>query len=253
MRALRIGIALGAALLAGVGSAGAQQVHKVGTGVAPFGFVDPKTNAIQGYAVEVMNAVAKEGGLQVQFIAFASFGEILPALLSKQIDIDASPTTITPERKAMGAEFSEVYAMWTEGLVVAKNDPKPYKSVDELRGEAVAAAVGTIYLDGLKAKSIFKEVRSFSTTDDAVQLLNKGEVKAFLTNAATMPFLQKQGQYPDVKMVSSYTPIYNSAGAIAVRKGETELLAKINTALAKLKADGTINMIATRWGVVPPN
>lgn len=253
MRASRIGVALGAALLAGVGSASAQQVYKVGTGVAPFGFVDPKTNAIQGYAVEVMNAVAKESGLQIQFVAFASFGEILPALLAKQIDIDASSTTITPERKAMGVEFSDVYAMWTESLIVAKSDPIPYKSIDELRGEAVAAGVGTIYLDGFKAKSIFKEVRSFSATGDGVQLINKGEVKAFLTTAATMIFLQKQGQYPDVKMVSSYTPIYNSAGAIAVRNGETELLAKINTALAKLKANGTINVIATKWGVVAPN
>jgi hypothetical protein len=61
-----------------------------------------------------------------------------------------------------------------ECLVVAKADPTPYQSVDELKGQVVAASVGTIYLHGLKAKSIFKEAKSFSTVDAALEALNKG-------------------------------------------------------------------------------
>ena len=36
---------------------------------------------------------------------------------------------------------------------------------------------------------------------------------------------------------------------IGVRKGDTELLAKINTSLAKLKANGTVEKILDKWGL----
>jgi polar amino acid transport system substrate-binding protein len=199
-----------------------------------------------------MNAVAKESGLRVDFTVFSSFGDILPALVAKRIDIDATSTTVTPERKAMGVEFSDIYAIWTEALVVARSDQTAYRSVDELRGQAVAAGVGTIYLDGIKAKGIFKETKALPTIDDAVAAINKGEIKGYLTNAAQISYLQKQGQYADVRVVASYVPVYMSAGGIAVRRGETDLLNKINAALAKLKADGTLKTLGGKWGIAPP-
>ncbi|MBA4036302.1 MAG: amino acid ABC transporter substrate-binding protein, partial [Bradyrhizobium sp.] len=36
---------------------------------------------------------------------------------------------------------------------------------------------------------------------------------------------------------------------IGVRKGDTELLAKINASLAKLKANGTVEKILDKWGL----
>ena len=42
--------------------------------------------------------------------------------------------------------------------------------------------------------------------------------------------------------------IVGSVG-IGVRKGDTELLAKINTSLAKLKANGTVEKILDKWGL----
>ncbi|HEY7297472.1 MAG TPA: ABC transporter substrate-binding protein [Xanthobacteraceae bacterium] len=251
MRSIKFVLVIAATMFS-AGIAHSQQVYKVGTGVVPFGFSDPKTNSTQGYSVDIMNGISRDAGFQVQFTGFASFGQILPALVSKQIDIDASSTTITPERKAMGADFSDVYAIWTECLVVARNDSTQYKSLDDLKGQVMGAGVGTIYLDDLKAKGGFKDVKAFATLEAATNALKSGEIKAYLTNAAQMTYLQRQGQYQDVLVVRSYVPVYHSSGGIAVRRGETELLNKINASLRKLKANGTVKTLADKWGIVPP-
>ena len=251
MRSIKAALAIVATLFA-VELAHSQQVYKVGTGVVPFGFADPRTNSTQGYSVDVMNAIAGDAGFQVQLTALASFGQILPALVSKQVDIAASSITITPERKAMGVDFSDVYAIWTECLVVARNDSTQYKSLDDLKGQITAAGVGTTYLDDLKARAIFKDVKAFPTLDGAVNAVKSGEVKGYLTNAAQMTYLQKHGQYQDVLVVRSYVPVHHSQGGIAVRRGETDLLNKINTSLGKLKANGTLKTLGDKWGIVPP-
>ena len=240
------------ACLALVAPASGQQVLKVGTGVAPFGFVDAKTNTPAGFSVEVMTAIAKDQGMQIQFVVMPVFGEMLPALVAKQIDINATSTTITPERRAMGVEFSEPYARWTEGLIVAKADQTPYKLVDELKGEVVAASVGTIYLAGLKSKTGFKEVRTIANAAQAVLAIGKNEIRGYLTASPLLAHMHKAGQLDDVRLVDTYVPAYPSIGGIAVRKEDTELLGKINAGLAKLKADGTLKAIADKWAILLP-
>jgi polar amino acid transport system substrate-binding protein len=252
MSLLRLASALVVASLTLIAPASAQQVLKVGTAVAGFGFPDAKTGAVQGYSVDVMTAIAKDSGLQIQIVPFASFGDVLPALLAKQIDISATATTITPERRAMGVDFSLPYAIWTDCLVVLKSDTKPYKSMDEFKGEVVSAGNGTNYLDGLRAKTGFKEVKAYPSTVEALQAMSKGEVKAYITNTVQMAYFQKGGQYLDYRVVETYVPTYPSIGGIAVRKGETELLNKINAGLTKMKGDGSLKAIAAKWNMLLP-
>ena len=51
-----------------------------------------------------------------------------------------------------------------------------------------------------------------------------------------------------MRLVDAYKPVTVGTVAIGVRKSDTELLAKINASLAKLKANGTIGKILEKWG-----
>jgi polar amino acid transport system substrate-binding protein len=235
-----------------VAPASAQQVLKVGTSVAGFGWPDTKTGVVQGYAVDVITAIAESAGLQIQIVPFASFADVLPALVAKQIDISATSTAITPERRAMGIDFSLPYASWTECLVVLKSDTRAYKSVDEFQGGVVAAGNGTTYLAGLRAKTGFKDVKGYATFEEGMQALSSGEVDAYLTTAPQMALFHRSGQYLDYRVVETYVPAYPSIGGIGVRKGETELLDKINVGLTKMKSDGSLSVIAVKWNLLAP-
>jgi polar amino acid transport system substrate-binding protein len=59
----------------------------------------------------------------------------------------------------------------------------------------------------------------------------------------------KLGGFPEVRLVDTYKPTILGTVAIGLRKSDTELLAKINTSLAKLKANGTVDKILGKWGL----
>src|ERR1700737_1418218 len=78
----------------------AQQVLKVGstpTGI-PFTFLDTKTNTIQGVMVDLVTAVGKDAGFQVQ-IEPMQFSTLIAALTSNKIDLISAAMYISPARR----------------------------------------------------------------------------------------------------------------------------------------------------------
>ena len=63
----------------------------------PFTYVDPRTNQLTGYDVEVMRAVADKTGWRVRFVQ-SQFDSIFPVLDADRIDVVANQVTINPER-----------------------------------------------------------------------------------------------------------------------------------------------------------
>ena len=76
-----------------------------------------------------------------------------------------------------------------------------------------------------------------------------GRLKAGFADYPILAYNLKQGGFPEVRLVESYKPATVGSVGIGVRKGDTELLAKINASLAKLKANGTIDKILEKWGL----
>ena len=77
------------------GSAGAAargQQKEVGVTNVPYGVADPAGSAPQGYAVDLMNGIAGDSGLQIAIVLIPTFGEMIPALLNKSIDVAATNT-----------------------------------------------------------------------------------------------------------------------------------------------------------------
>lgn len=244
-------------ILAGLAiSSGANaQTLVVGTAVPPFGFIDQSTGAPAGFSVDVMNAIAADAGLQIEFRHFDTFGDVLPALIAGQIDIAATSLSITAPRIEMGVAFTAVYGRWTEALIVAATDQTPYRSIDDLQGKIIAAGAGTTYIAGLQARpaGYFGEVRVLAN-DAGIDAVRTGAVDAYITNAALVAFEQARGNWTDVRVVGTdtYQPTFRAAGGIAVRHDDVELLGLIQRSLAKLIANGTVAGLTQQWGLNPP-
>lgn len=242
-------IALTAAIVAAgvAGQASAQTSYNVGstpTGV-PFTFLDVKSNSIQGVMVDVIKAIAKDAGFTVNVQA-TPFSALIPSLTGNKIDIISAAMYITPPRKEV-IDFSEPVYSYGEGLVVAAKDTKDYRSWDELKGEVVGAQVGTAYVDALQKAGVFKEVKVYDSIADILRDINVGRLKGGFGDYPIMAHQLGQGNYPETRLVKSYKAALVGSIGLGVRKGDKELLARINTSLAKLKADGTIDKILTDW------
>ena len=175
------------------------------------------------------------------------FSALVPSLTSNKIDIISAAMFATAARKEV-IDFSDAVYTYGEGLVVPKTDAKNYASQEDLKGEAVGAQVGTAFVDALKKTGLFSEVKVYDTIPDILRDVNAGRLKAGFADYPILAYNLKQGNFAEVRLVDSYKPVTVGTVAIGIRKSDTELLAKINASLAKLKANGTIAKILEKWG-----
>src|SRR6202165_3716878 len=124
--------AAAALMLAPAARGSAQQVLKVGstpTGV-PFTFVDTKTNSIQGVMVDLITAIGKDAGFEVQ-VEPMQFSTLIASLTSNKIDIISAAMFATAARKEV-IDFSDPVYTYGEGLMVPKTDTKHYTAPEDL-------------------------------------------------------------------------------------------------------------------------
>ena len=234
-------------LLADPGASSAQPVLKAGSTTAgqPTSGLNPQTKQLEGISVEVLQAIAKDTGLQIEFKPM-TFAELQPALLEGKIDIIAASFGITPTRQKI-VEFTDVYGSYRDKLLVSINDTKTYRSAADFKGMAIAIPKGSTYIDGLKdAGAILTFV---STPPEAIGELEAGRVAGVVDNGLQIAYRMQNNAHPALKSVDSYQPIQEGKLAFAVRKGDADLLAKLNTSLKKLQANGTVKAIYFRWGL----
>ena len=222
------------------------RVGSTATGI-PFTFLDTKSNTIQGFMVDLITAIGKDAGFKVT-IEPMQFSALIAGLTANKIDIISAAMYITAPRKEV-IDFSAPIYSYGDGLIVAKNDTKDYKGLDDLKGETVGAQVGTAYVEPLKKSGLFKEVKIYDTIPDILRDVNAGRIKAGFADYPILAYNLSQGLFPEVRLAKNYKPMLVGSVGIGVRKSDQELLKKINASLAKLQKDGTAAKIAAKWGL----
>lgn len=223
--------------------AGDLPVVRVGTNAEyqPMEFVDEKGN-ITGFDYDIVNAIAKQAGFKAEWTN-AKWDGIFVALANGEFDIVASSVTITDERKKT-IDFSDPY--FNAGQVIAvKADNTTITGPDSLTaGVKVGVQLGTtgdIWLtDNTKA-----DVKRFDENPLAMQALSSGDVDAVVGDSVTIADIVTKNPELKIKIVGE--PFTDELYGIAIRQGQPELVAKINKALADIKADGTYDTIYAKY------
>lgn len=239
-------VALGVTLGGAAAQEKALRVGSTPTGV-PFTFLDTKTNTIEGVMVDLIKEVGKDAGFKVE-IEGLQFSTLIPSLSANKIDIIAAAMYITPPRQEV-VDFSTPIYTYGEGLIVPKSDAKDYNTFADLKGATVGAQKGTAYVDPLQKSGLFPEVKIYDTIPAILADVNTGRLNAGFGDKPILAYNIKQGLFPQVRLVNSYASTVTGSVGIAVRKGDAELLGKINASLDKLSKNGTIKTILAKWGL----
>ncbi len=224
--------------------AGAAQVIKVGTNAAfpPFEYVDENTQEYTGFDMDLIRAIGKQAGFEVQIVDVAWEG-IIPGLLVGNYDVIASAMTITAERQ-QSVNFSDPYFNAEQVILVPAND-NSIRSPEDLKGKSVSVQLGTTGdfvasdLPGLRKVARFGEV-----TDAIQEMLNGNVAGVICDNFVAIEYMQHNPDRAKVVPGSFFDPEYYG---FAINKRNTELLKKVNAALAELKANGTYDEIYNKW------
>jgi polar amino acid transport system substrate-binding protein len=219
---------------------GAKPVLKVGTSAdfPPFEFQDEKTGAYLGFDVDLIQAVGAAADMEVQIVNTAWDG-LIPGLLTGNYDCIVSAMTITDERLKAVA-FSDPYFSAGQVIVTRANDTS-IQTVEDLEGKKISVQIGTT--GDLAASDIQgATVKRFNLAPDAIQEVRNGSVPACIIDLAVAAEIAKE--YDDIKFGEPFTMEYYG---IAIRKNNTDLIKKINRALASVKASGEYDKIYANW------
>lgn len=233
--------------LAGCGGSQSAQngakVLKVGAEATfpPFEFQDEKSKEYVGFDVDIMKAVGKQLGMEVQIVN-TGFDGLIPALEGSQIDVIASAMTITDERSKK-VNFSKPY--YKSGLsIVVKSDNTAINSFKNLEGKRIAVQIGTTGADAAK-KIKDAKVREYNSASEAYLELKTGGADAVVNDLPVSQYYLAQGGSKEAKLVGE---VLNAEEyGIAVAKKNTELAGKINKALDELKQNGEYAKIYEKW------
>jgi polar amino acid transport system substrate-binding protein len=217
------------------------KVYVVGTDAAyaPFEFQNEK-GEIVGFSVDLLTAVAAKGGFEIKFVNTPWEG-IFNALGQGDRDLLISSITITEERKQT-MDFSDPYFDAYQ-LIAVKESSKVAK-FDDLKKLKVGVQTGTTgdeVVTKLQGKNS-ANVKRFESTPLALKELEAGGVDAVVADNGVVINYVNNNPAAKFKTVSDKAFAPEQYG-IAVKKGNAELLAKINTGLAAIKADGTYDKV----------
>jgi polar amino acid transport system substrate-binding protein len=226
------------------------KVYVVGTDAAyaPFESQNEK-GEIVGFDIDVVQAIAAKAGIQVKFVNTPWEG-IFNTLQQGDRDMIVSAVTITDERKQT-MDFSDPYFDAAQ-LIAVKETSKVTKFAD-LKKLKVGVQTGTTG-DEAVSKLMGKtstSIKRFESTPLALKELESGGVDAVVADNGVIAHYVANNPGGKFKTVSDKEFVPEQYG-IAVKKGNAELLGKLNQGLAAIKADGTYNQIFAKYFGAPP-
>lgn len=215
----------------------------VGTeaGFAPYEYL--KGNEVVGIDMDIAKAIADAMGMDLE-IKNMDFDGALEAVQSGKVDFVAAGVSVSPERQQV-MDFSHEYVNSTEVVVVNKANPAVVVAGgDELTGSALDGKVVAVQQGNIadiwvsnKDNCSPKEVKRYTKFAQAAEDLKNGKVDCIVMDKFPADELIAANE----ELTALDGVLFEDKYAIAVKKGNTELLNKINEVIDKLIADGKID------------
>lgn len=207
----------------------------------PFEFV--VTNGVLGEYDGIDMAIAKkigeEIGVEVEMQSM-EFDSLLVALQNGQIDATIAGMTVTEER-AKSVDFSTPYYTATQVMIVPEDSD--ITCAADMAGKIITVVQG--YTGETCVQDLGYDFVSFKKGTECVMELTNGKCDVVVIDSATAQKYVSDNK--GLKIVEDNDVFASEEYAIAVQKGNTELLNKINTAIEKMLADGTISELSAKY------
>ena len=198
-----------------------------------------------GFEIDVANKIAKDLGVKAE-IKLYPWDKVISALQSGEIDILTGGMSITPAR-ALQVNFSRPLAASGVSLATNISMTKDIKSLDELNRPEITIAVANSTLAHSVTQNFFDQadIKVFPTGAKAGEAVVNGEAHAYLASLTQAKFLALNN--PDKIELPISEPLLASREALAIKKGEQELLNFLNAWVTARQADLWIGTTRDYW------
>ncbi len=209
----------------------------------PFEYVETgKSDEIIGFDVDLGKAIAKNLGYEVK-VKDMDFGGLIQSLKSGQADFVLSGMTPTEKRKK-NVDFSDIYYT-AHHLIVSKKE-SGINTVEDLKGKTVGVQLGSIQ-EG-QAQEINKKVpikiENRNRIPDLIQEIKNGRFDAaIIEDTVAKGYIEKETDFQGFTL--SDNP--EEAGSAIAFPKNSDLTAKFNKELQKMKENGELDKLVVKW------
>ncbi|MDO4306393.1 MAG: basic amino acid ABC transporter substrate-binding protein [Eubacteriales bacterium] len=207
----------------------------------PFEFItaDGVIDTFDGIDMAIAKEIAEANDMEVKMESM-EFDSLLVALQNGQVDAVIAGMTVTDERKE-AVDFSTPYYTATQVMIVKEDSD--IEKAEDMADKKICVIQG--YTGETCVNEMGYDYEAFKKGTEAIMELVNGKCDVVVIDSATAK--QYVGDNEGLKIVEDPDAFASEEYAIAVQKGNTELLDKINTAIEKMIDDGTISELAAQY------
>ncbi|MCB9149282.1 MAG: transporter substrate-binding domain-containing protein [Caldilineaceae bacterium] len=217
----------------------------------PFVFKNEQ-GAIVGFDIALLDALSQVGNFEFTYTDLP-FEELLPKVESGELDAAISAITVTPER-AQRVNFTDIYFRSGQapvsyfnpgqGLAVRTDEATIMGKDSLVAGVKVGVKTDTTGA-AFVADETAAEAVPFPESNDALNALSEGMVDAVVVDIPVIVrFIEKN---PNAGIRISGGPLTDEEYAIAVNPARTDILERLNSALAKIRESGLYDQLFEKW------
>ena len=219
-------------------SAGVLKIGTEGT-YAPFTYHDAESKLV-GFDVEIGEALAAKLGVKPEYLE-GKWDGLIAGLDANRYDVVINQVGITEERKQK-YDFSEPYIA-SKAVLIVRSDDDSIKGFADLKGKKSAQSLTSNF--GKLATASGAELVGTDGFDQSIQLVLTGRADATINDS--LSFLDFKKHKPDAPVKIAAEQADADYSGIIFRKGDAELKAAIDKAIADIKADGTYQKISDKY------
>jgi polar amino acid transport system substrate-binding protein len=198
-----------------------------------------------GFEIDLANKLAKDMGVKAEFELY-KWDDIIPAVQRGDVDVITGGMSITAAR-ALQVNFSRPVAETGVGLVTNTIKTSDIQRLPELNNPKIAIAVVDGTLGHSVANTLFAnaDIRVYPSAEEAAKAVVDGDTHAYSTSTAQAKFLVLSNS--DAVDLPMAEPLLASSEAMAIKKGEQELLNFLNAWVTARQSDKWIATTRDYW------
>ena len=224
---------------------------------APFEYMDSATGQYEGFDMDLWREMKEDARSAVNPYAKVQIraSDISSLVVEKAREnaaraglsamLDDGRLTITPERSEK-VDFTKPYINAGLTVMTTRDNAPKIKSLKDLEGKCLCAEIGSsgaLFMKRIPGTTI----RTFNSAADAFLELNKNGCYAMLNDGPVNKYFLRQDAAKSMNLVALDWVVSDDQYGFAVKKGNAELLKKLDDALDAMKKDGTYDRIYDKW------
>jgi glutamate transport system substrate-binding protein len=207
--------------------------------VPPFGLLNPQTDEVEGFDVDLGKYIADRLGVEATFREATSDNRI-PLLVDGTIDLILSTMTITEERD-LEIDFSEPYYVANGDVLVPEGSD--IRNLEDLNGQRVCTALGSTYADTIEQEAPNADLRLVDLYSECFDQVQTGAVDAVSTDNVILTGMVIQDDSLEILGLNYTTEPYGAG----IPEGDREFKQFVDESIAAFIEDGSWQETYDEW------